>query len=217
MHKQQTVNGANGLGRRRFSDDELLDAALEVFHERGFHAAGTDEIAARAGTTRPTLHTRLGNKDDIYRRVLERETAMIREALVAAYVDAADDRLRPLVRKTTLPLFEHARKRPAGLELLIRSEPSGLGPEALDGLLDSVISALAQLGRVQAQRKGRGSLPEDADLLIAAAAAGAVRQICEYALRHQLDLDVAERLAVAFVENAVRPLTPGAFAVRFGG
>ncbi len=54
-------------------------AATEVFADRGFDGAGMDLIARRSGVTVPVLYDHFASKDDLYRRLLERQ----RDDLVA--------------------------------------------------------------------------------------------------------------------------------------
>jgi len=56
----------------------VLDAASELFYERGIHAVGVDGIAEAAGVTKKTLYDRFGSK----------------EALVVAYLRERDARWR---------------------------------------------------------------------------------------------------------------------------
>ncbi|MFD5000863.1 TetR/AcrR family transcriptional regulator [Streptomyces buecherae] len=65
--------GALTPGARR-----VLDAAAELFYERGINAVGVDLIAQRAQVTKKTLYDRFGSK----------------EALVAAYLRERDERWR---------------------------------------------------------------------------------------------------------------------------
>src|SRR5262249_24193001 len=46
--------------------EEILDAALEVFAERGYHAASTEEIARRAGISQPYIFRLFGTKKDLF-------------------------------------------------------------------------------------------------------------------------------------------------------
>ena len=41
----------------------VLDAASELFYQRGIHAVGVDVIAAHAGVTKKTLYDRFGSKE----------------------------------------------------------------------------------------------------------------------------------------------------------
>jgi hypothetical protein len=68
-----TVAGVgSGAGRRgnRLPRDErrgqLLAAASEVFVDRGYHAAGMDEIADRAGVSKPVLYQHFTSKLELY-------------------------------------------------------------------------------------------------------------------------------------------------------
>jgi AcrR family transcriptional regulator len=46
--------------------EEILDAALAVFAERGLHGASTDEIARRAGISQPYIFRLFGTKKELY-------------------------------------------------------------------------------------------------------------------------------------------------------
>ena len=51
---------------------QLLIAASEVFVDRGYHAAGMDEIADRAGVSKPVLYQHFSSKVELYLAVLQR-------------------------------------------------------------------------------------------------------------------------------------------------
>ncbi|MGH1559934.1 TetR/AcrR family transcriptional regulator [Caulobacter segnis] len=51
---------------------EIVQAALEVFSEKGFAAAKLDEIAGRAGTSKGALYLYFETKEDIFRAVVRR-------------------------------------------------------------------------------------------------------------------------------------------------
>jgi AcrR family transcriptional regulator len=52
--------------------EEILDAALVVFAERGLHGASTDEIARRAGISQPYVFRLFGTKKELYTAVVAR-------------------------------------------------------------------------------------------------------------------------------------------------
>jgi AcrR family transcriptional regulator len=58
----------------------LLDAAEEVFAERGFEAASLDDIGRRAGFTKGAIYSNFGNRDDLFLATLERRNARLLEA-----------------------------------------------------------------------------------------------------------------------------------------
>ncbi len=51
--------------------EQVLDAAREVFVVSGFHAAGMDEIAERAGVSKPVLYQHFPSKLDLYLALLD--------------------------------------------------------------------------------------------------------------------------------------------------
>ncbi len=67
---------------------ELLDIATEVFIERGFEGASTNEIARRANCSKTTLYCRFPTKQELFIAVLDRcMTAMFKEVFTALPVD----------------------------------------------------------------------------------------------------------------------------------
>src|ERR1700744_6378497 len=52
--------------------EEILDAALIEFAERGLHGASTDDIAKRAGISQPYVFRLFGTKKELFRAVVAR-------------------------------------------------------------------------------------------------------------------------------------------------
>ena len=67
---------------------QLLDAALEVFVSQGYHAAAMDEIAERAGVSKPVLYQHFPGKLDLYLALLDDSA----EQLVRIMSDALSSR-----------------------------------------------------------------------------------------------------------------------------
>lgn len=70
--------------------DEILDAALAVFTEKGFEAARVDDIAARAGLSKGAVYLYFDSKEALLRGLIEREVAPAAERL-RALADAGGD------------------------------------------------------------------------------------------------------------------------------
>src|SRR5439155_20431113 len=67
--------------RREQTRTALLDAAGEIFAQRGFGGASLDEIADAAGYTRGAIAFNFGSKEDLFLAVVERHN----DALTDAY------------------------------------------------------------------------------------------------------------------------------------
>lgn len=79
---------------RRERRESLLAAAREVFVETGYHAAAMDEIAARAGVTKPVLYQHFGSKRDLYLAVLDNGAEQFITSMGKALKSTEDNRSR---------------------------------------------------------------------------------------------------------------------------
>lgn len=62
--------------------DEMLDAALAVFSEKGFAAAKVDEVARRAGVSKGTVYLYFPSKEALMEGIVRRAVAPIAERAV---------------------------------------------------------------------------------------------------------------------------------------
>jgi AcrR family transcriptional regulator len=80
--------------RRRLARDDrarqLVEVAEVVIAERGIHAAAMDEIADRAGVTKPVVYDHFGSKDGLVAAVVLRAGAQLAETVLSAVEGAAD-------------------------------------------------------------------------------------------------------------------------------
>jgi AcrR family transcriptional regulator len=73
---------------------QLLGAAREVFVAQGYHAAAMDEIAERAGVSKPVLYQHFPSKRDLYLALLEQHTDELVEATMRALASTTDNKQR---------------------------------------------------------------------------------------------------------------------------
>jgi AcrR family transcriptional regulator len=79
----------------------MLDAAVRVFSERGFHGASMDDIAELAGVSKPLLYLYLGSKEETFGACIARESSRLVETLGAALGEASTDPAERLWRGLT--------------------------------------------------------------------------------------------------------------------
>ena len=73
----------HGRVPRRVRERQLVELAEELFAERGYQGASMEELARRAGVTKPIVYELFGNKDGLFRACLQRSADQLAE-LVAA-------------------------------------------------------------------------------------------------------------------------------------
>ena len=71
---------------------QLLGAAREVFVAQGYHAAAMDDIAERAGVSKPVLYQHFASKRDLYLQLLGEVGTELRETIAKATVNASGPR-----------------------------------------------------------------------------------------------------------------------------
>jgi AcrR family transcriptional regulator len=106
---------------------QLLDAASEIFVERGYHSAGMDEIAIHAGVSKPVLYQHFPGKLDLYLAVLEEHAEAMVSQVRKALETTTDNRLR--VRAAVQAFFDFIDQDHQGYRLIFESD--ALDPAAI--------------------------------------------------------------------------------------
>ncbi len=113
----------------------LLQAAMEVFAEVGYHAATTREICRRAGVNLASIHYYYGDKAELYREVFR--LPFMSECNVFASLDITQVSLQEALRSFYGWLFPSSGEEDPMQQLFMRlhareeAEPSGVLGDAL--------------------------------------------------------------------------------------
>jgi AcrR family transcriptional regulator len=59
---------------REFNTEEALDHALKVFWAKGYEGASLPDLTEAMGINRPSLYAAFGNKEELFRKALDRYT-----------------------------------------------------------------------------------------------------------------------------------------------
>src|SRR5579859_6993979 len=73
---------------------QLLGAARDVFVAQGYHAAAMDEIAERAGVSKPVLYQHFPGKLELYLALLDESVAELLRSVSSALSSTPDNRQR---------------------------------------------------------------------------------------------------------------------------
>jgi AcrR family transcriptional regulator len=110
---------------------QLLDAALSVFVAQGYHAAAMDDIADKAGVSKPVLYQHFPGKRDLYLALLDESASALMDAVQTAMSSTNDNKAR--VRATVSAYYEFVEDKTGAFRLVFESDLIG-EPEVRDRL-----------------------------------------------------------------------------------
>lgn len=59
---------------REFDEDQVLDAAMQLFWEKGYEATSLSDLTSRMGIQRPSIYSAFGDKKELFEAALRRYT-----------------------------------------------------------------------------------------------------------------------------------------------
>ena len=116
--------------------EQLLDIGRRLFAERGLDGTSIEEIAARAGVSKPVVYEHFGGKEGLYAVVVDREVGRFLE--MATRVLEGDDTM-PKFEAAAVSLLRYIQDNADGFRILVRDS----NPTSGSGTFASLISDVA--------------------------------------------------------------------------
>jgi len=144
-HSDSSPAGRGARLSRQARRAQLLEAAQEVFVSSGYHAAAMDEIADRAGVSKPVLYQHFPGKMELYLALLDDANEQLTAAVLAALQTATTDAER--VAATMDAYFEFVSRERTPYRLVFESDlvNDAAVRERLDRVESAVSAAIAPL------------------------------------------------------------------------
>lgn len=139
---------------------QLLAAAQEVFVAQGYHAAAMDDIADRAGVSKPVLYQHFPGKLELYLALLDEHATAMVEAVRTALDSTTDNKQR--VAATIAAYFQFVDEDGGAFRLVFESDLTN--QPAVRELVEGTTLACADLIS-EVIRDDAGLPPEEARLL----------------------------------------------------
>ncbi len=136
-------------GRER--REQLLDVGRALFAEKGFEATSIEEIAARAGVSKPVVYEHFGGKEGLYAVVVDREMSDLLDRLTDA-LSAAHPRM--LVEKAALALLTYIEEQTDGFRILSRDSPVAGASGSFSSLLNDIASQVEHIMAREFEQRG---------------------------------------------------------------
>ncbi|MFJ8471759.1 TetR/AcrR family transcriptional regulator [Kitasatospora sp. NPDC094011] len=190
--------------------EQLLGAAQEVFVAQGYHAAAMDDIADRAGVSKPVLYQHFPGKLDLYLALLDKHCDALVESTREALGTTADNKLR--VAATMEAYFNYVSSESGAFRLVFESDLTN--EPAVRERVERASEASATLVSKVIQEDT--DLPEAESKLLAAGVCGLAQITARYWLSQGLEIprDEAVRLVASLAWRGLKgfPMHPSDLA-----
>jgi AcrR family transcriptional regulator len=135
--------------------EQLLDIGRRLFAERGLDGTSIEEIASRAGVSKPVVYEHFGGKEGLYAVVVDREVERFL-ALATRLLEGEDTTAKFEV--AAVALLRYIEDNADGFRILVRDSPPASGSGTFASLISDIASQVEyMLGDVL---KARGYDPK---------------------------------------------------------
>jgi AcrR family transcriptional regulator len=138
---------------------QLLDIGRRLFAERGLDGTSIEEIAARAGVSKPVVYEHFGGKEGLYAVVVDREVD--RFLTMATRLLEGED-TREKFEAAAIALLRYIEENTDGFRILVRDSPPGSGSGTFASLISDIASQVEYI--LADVLKARGYDPKHAPM-----------------------------------------------------
>jgi AcrR family transcriptional regulator len=131
--------------------EQLLQVARSLFAERGFEATSVEEIAAKAGVSKPVVYEHFGGKEGIYAVIVDREMQKLLSMVEGALTE---DHPRRLLEQAALALLTYIEQDTDGFRILVRDSPVATSTGTFASLIVDIAGQVEHL--LAGEFKARG-------------------------------------------------------------
>jgi AcrR family transcriptional regulator len=115
---------------------QLIDVGRKLFAQKGLDGTSVEEIASKAGVSKPVVYEHFGGKEGLYAVVVDREMQRLLDGVTGALTGGHP---RELLEQAAMALLDYIETDNDGFRILIRD--SGVGSQT--GTFASLINDIA--------------------------------------------------------------------------
>ncbi|MDH3010443.1 TetR/AcrR family transcriptional regulator [Gordonia alkanivorans] len=132
---------------------QLIEVARGLFAERGFEGTSIEEIAQRAGVSKPIVYEHFGGKEGLYAVVVDREMETLLEMVTASL---SKNRSLYRIQQVALALLTYMEERTDGFRILVRGDSTAATGETAtySSLLNDAVSQVEHILAGDFERRG---------------------------------------------------------------
>ncbi len=115
--------------------EQLLEIGRSVFAERGYEGTSVEEIAERAGVSKPVVYEHFGGKEGLYAVVVDREMQLLLDMVTGALTGGHS---RELLEQAAFALMDYIDTSTDGFKILVRDSPVAQSTGSFASLISDI-------------------------------------------------------------------------------
>lgn len=131
---------------------QLIEIGRALFAEKGFEGTSVEEIAAKAGVSKPVIYEHFGGKEGLYAVVVDREIQALLGQITAA-LTAHEGNARALLEAAALALLDYIETSTDGFRILVRDSPPGQSTGSFASLISDIASQVEHILAAEFRRR----------------------------------------------------------------
>lgn len=154
--------------------EQLLLVGRQLFARKGFEAVSVEEIATRAGVTKPVVYEHFGGKEGLYAVMVDREVTELLERITRALVGEGS---RELLEQAADGFLSYIEEQPDGFRVLVRDAPAISATGTFGSLIGDIA---AQVDHILVEEFGKRDLDANLAPLYSRALVGMVALVGQW-------------------------------------
>jgi len=145
---------------------QLLDIGRSLFAERGFDGTSVEEVAARAGVSKPVVYEHFGGKEGLYAVVVDREMQALLSSVTVALQSGGHP--RAVLERAALALLDYIEESIDGFRILVRDSPVASSTGTFASLISDAAGQVEYIlaGEFARRRLDQADAPMYAQMLV---------------------------------------------------
>ena len=131
--------------------EQLLQVGRSLFAERGFEATSVEEIASKAGVSKPVVYEHFGGKEGLYAVIVDREMQKLLNSIEGTLTG---DHPRHLLEQAALALLTYIEEDTDGFRIMVRDSPVATSTGTFASLIVDIAGQVEHL--LASEFKARG-------------------------------------------------------------
>lgn len=131
--------------------EQLLDIGRTLFAAKGFEGTSVEEIAAKAGVSKPVVYEHFGGKEGLYAVVVDREMRQLLDMVTGALTAGHP---RELLEQAAFALLDYIDAYTDGFRILVRDSPVAQSTGTFASLISDIATQVEDILGTEFKNRG---------------------------------------------------------------